>query len=95
MGRETSVEIEEKEIEVAVQSESSATAKETIKVMRPTPPRGYAYGTNGGIFMERTVEDADGAKTKKQVMLLPYELFVVDILNSNNIYFISHSNPLF
>ena len=83
LGRETSVEIEEKEIEVAVQSESSATAKETIKVMRPTPPRGYAYGTNGGIFMERTVEDADGAKTKKQVMLLPYELFVVDILNSN------------
>ena len=84
IGRETSVDIAEKEIEVKLSSDSSVTAKETLKVMRPTPPRGYAYGTNGGIFMERMVEDDDGAKTKKQVMLLPYELFVVDILNSNS-----------
>ena len=83
-GRELSVEVEEKEIEVKLTSDSTVTEKEVVKVMRPTPPRGYAYGTNGGIFMERMVEDDDGAKSKKQVMLLPYELFVVDILNSNN-----------
>jgi hypothetical protein len=83
LGREIKVDVEEKEIEVPMHGDSSVTAKETIKVMRPTPPRGYAYGTNGGVFMERIVEDAEGAKTKKQVMLLPYELFVVDILNSN------------
>jgi hypothetical protein len=64
-------------------SDSAVTATETIKVMRPTPPRGYSYGANGGTFMERTVEDDEGVKSKKQVMLLPYELFVVDILNSN------------
>ena len=83
LGRELAVEVEEKEIEVALSAESSSSLKETIKVMRPTPPRGYAYGANGGTFMERTVEDEEGNKAKKQVMLLPYELFVVDILNSN------------
>ena len=84
LGRELAVEVEEKEIEVKLSSESTVTEKETIKVMRPTPPRGYSYGANGGTFMERTVEDEEGNKSKKQVMLLPYELFVVDILNSNN-----------
>jgi hypothetical protein len=83
LGRELAVEVEEKEIEVKLSSDSSVTQKETIKVMRPTPPRGYSYGANGGTFMERTVEDDEGVKSKKQVMLLPYELFVVDILNSN------------
>ena len=83
LGRELAVEVEEKEIEVKLSSDSNVTATETIKVMRPTPPRGYSYGANGGTFMERTVEDDEGVKSKKQVMLLPYELFVVDILNSN------------
>lgn len=83
LGRELAVEVQEKEIEVTVANESPVAEKETIKVMRPTPPRGYAYGANGGTFMERMVEDEEGGKSKKQVMLLPYELFVVDILNSN------------
>ena len=83
LGRELAVEVEEKEIEVKLSSDSAVTATETIKVMRPTPPRGYSYGANGGTFMERTVENDEGVKSKKQVMLLPYELFVVDILNSN------------
>ncbi len=73
LGRELAVEVEEKEIEVKLSSDSPVTEKEVIKVMRPTPPRGYSYGANGGTFMERTVEDDDGAKSKKQVMLLPYE----------------------
>ena len=84
LGREIELDTSEKEIEVLVQGESHSAPKEIVRVNRPTPPRGYAYGTNGGIFMERIVEDEEGGKSKKQVMLLPYELFVVDILNSNN-----------
>ena len=84
LGREIDVDTSEKEIEIVVQSDSPSMPQEVVKVHRPTPPRGYAYGTNGGIFMERMVEDEEGGKSKKQVMLLPYELFVVDILNSNN-----------
>ena len=84
LGREIEVDVSEKEIEVQVQSAGYAAPPETIRVQRPVPPRGYAYGTNGGVFMERMVEDEEGGKSKKQIMLLPYELFVVDILSSNN-----------
>ena len=84
LGREIDLDTSEKEIEVEVQSEGYAAPKKLVRVHRPQPPRGYAYGTNGGIFMERIVKDEEGGKSKKQVMLLPYELFVVDILNSNN-----------
>ena len=82
LGREVKVETEEKEIEVVIPSESPSIADEVKKIMRPTPPRGYAYGTRGGVYAEREVEDADGAKVKKQILILPYDLFVVDILNN-------------
>jgi hypothetical protein len=52
-----------------------------VRIKRPTPPKGYAYGANGGVYMEKIVEEADGAKRKRQVMLLPYDLFAVDLLN--------------
>jgi hypothetical protein len=54
-----------------------------VQVKRPEPPKGYAYGKHGGIFMEKTDEDANGNEIKRQVMLLPFDLFPVDILNIN------------
>lgn len=66
------------------------TAETTIKVeggdkqiVRPEPPRGYAYGIRGGVFMEKEDADANGQVTKRQIMLLPYDMFPVDILNHN------------
>jgi hypothetical protein len=76
LGRQYAVETVEKEVEVQID-------KEIKKILRPEPPRGYAYGQNGGVFMERDDEDADGNKIKRQIMLLPYDLFPVDILNQN------------
>lgn len=76
LGRQYAVETVEKEVEVQID-------KEVKKILRPEPPRGYAYGQNGGVFMERDDEDADGNKVKRQIMLLPYDLFPVDILNQN------------
>ena len=55
-------------------------------VRRPTPPRGFSYGQNGGVYMEREVEGADGSKTKKQVQILAYDLFVVDMLRQEEDY---------
>jgi len=55
----------------------------TKKIVRPEPPRGYAYGQHGGVFIEKEDTDASGNVTKRQVMLLPYDLFPVDILNHN------------
>jgi len=66
------------------------TAETTIKVegsdkqiVRPEPPRGYAYGIRGGVFMEKEDTDANGQVTKRQIMLLPYDMFPVDILSHN------------
>ena len=49
-------------------------------VKRPMPPRGYSYGENGGVYFVKTEEDEDGKKSKKTVQLVPYDLFVVDLL---------------
>ena len=81
LGREIKVETEAKEIvfEKVVAEDADA---EQITVTRPTPPKGFAYGNTGGIFMDRMVENEEGKKERKQVMLLPYDLFAVDILNN-------------
>jgi len=77
LGREYAVEVAPKEIEVQVENEAYAR-----KVLRPEPPKGYAYGKQGGVFIEKDDEDANGNKIKRQIMLLPYDLFPVDILNA-------------
>jgi hypothetical protein len=81
LGREIKVETEEKEIvfEKVVAEDADA---EQITVTRPVPPKGFAYGNTGGIFMDRMVDNEEGKKERKQVMLLPYDLFAVDILNN-------------
>ena len=57
-------------------------AKDTAPtITRPTPPRGFSYGKNGGVY--RTVEekDGEGKKITKEVQILGYDLFVVDLLD--------------
>lgn len=78
LGREILTDNTVKEIEIPASPEDPEA--EPLKVFRPTPPKGYSYGVNGGVFAERMVEDADGTKRKQQVMILPYDLFVVDLL---------------
>ena len=77
LGREVAVTSEERAIEIPAQVE----AEEPVRITRPETPRGYAYGERGGVFMQKEDEDAQGNKLKQQVMLLPYDLFPVDILN--------------
>ena len=76
LGREYALEVAEKEIEVGVEEMAR-------KILRPEPPRGYAYGKNGGVFMEKNDEDAEGRKVVRQIPLLGFDLFPVDILNMN------------
>jgi len=83
LGREIMLDTSPKEIEVHVPTTSPSLHEEVRKVLRPTPPKGYAYGARGGVFMEKEDEDSQGNKTKRQIMILPYELFVVDILRHN------------
>ena len=83
LGRETKVSVEAKEFPINNPSVDVAqSAQKTIK--RPPAPKGYAYGDKGGVYAERLVEQDDGSKAKKMVPILPYDLFVVDILNTQN-----------
>lgn len=77
LGRVTAVDTSAKVVEVA----SPNISEEVRKVLRPETPKGYAYGSHGGIFMEKDDEDAEGNRIKRQVMLVPFDLFPVDILN--------------
>ena len=79
-GREMSVVTDETAIEV---KNSAATDADTVQIMQPEPPRGYAYGERGGVFLEREEEDADGHVVKKRVLLCANTIFPVDILNNN------------
>ena len=89
LGREYKVETEAKEIVVEADPVTTVDREEgeaggIATILRPPAPRGFAYGTKGGIYAERVMEDAEGGKSKKQVMILPYDLFVVDLLNVHN-----------
>jgi hypothetical protein len=79
-GREMSVTTDETTIEV---KDSAAADADTVEIMQPEPPRGYAYGERGGVFLEREEEDADGHTVKKRVLLCSHTVFPVDILNNN------------
>lgn len=78
LGRETAVVTAETTIELP-----AVEGQEAKQLMRPEAPRGYAYGVRGGVFMEKEDTDANGQVTKRQIMLLPYDMFPVDILNHN------------
>ena len=78
LGRETAVVTAETTIELP-----AVEGQEAKQLMRPEPPRGYAYGIRGGVFMEKEDTDANGQVTKRQIMLLPYDMFPVDILSHN------------
>ena len=81
LGREIKVDNAPKEIVVEKAEETNASP---ITINRPTPPKGFSYGSNGGIFVDRMLDDEDGkGKTRKQIMILPYDLYAVDILNNN------------
>jgi len=52
----------------------------TRAATRPPPPKGFDYGENGGIYVTLKERDATGVEVKTQVPVLPYDLFVVDML---------------
>jgi hypothetical protein len=51
-----------------------------VTITRPVPPKDYSYGDKGGVFVTKYIEDDTGEKVKKPMMLLSYDLFVVDLL---------------
>jgi hypothetical protein len=85
LGRELITETEAKEIEITPpQAAEDDEPSPTITIQRPPAPRGFSYGKNGAVFKETKTEDADGNEMSKQVMVLPFSLFVINILRLEN-----------
>ena len=79
-----SEEFVEEEFFALDESEESDTPDNTPAVRRPLPPRGYSYGENGGVYFVKEEADEEGKKSKKTIQLVPYDLFVVDLLKMEN-----------
>ncbi len=59
-----------------------------IKIKRPSPPKDFSYGANGGIYREVETTDEQKNTIKKKFLVLPYDLFAVDILNVNREHYV-------
>lgn len=80
LGREVELETTEKEVVI----EPLPKTPTPITITRPAPPKGYSYGKNGGVYLDKTTTDAQGNQSTNQVPLIPYDLFVVNILCQSN-----------
>lgn len=85
LGRKAKVETEAKEITLQTpvpnaESEFTGTTPQPITIHRPAAPKGFSFGAKGGVFRDVKVTDDEGKEVNKQVMVLPYDLFVVNIL---------------
>lgn len=67
---------------VSTEQTISLVNDEGIKIdyKKPSPPRGFGYGEDGGIYVDKMVEDENGMKSKKRSPILSYDLYVTDIL---------------
>jgi len=83
LGREVQVETEEKILTATpVEHDGSGSGVEAPEVtyVRPSPPRGFAYGRQGGVYREVETATEDGDSVTEQKMILAYDLFIMDIL---------------
>lgn len=81
LGRVVATSTEAKEISVQPAQEAhEAQPSPPVVLTAPPPPRGFSYGKNGAVFRDAKGEDADGNEITKPIMVLPYNLFVVNIL---------------
>lgn len=81
LARETHVDNEPKVIElVAEPTAPDEEASVPTLVNRPPPPMGFAYGKHGGIY-EESHDKSDPDARPVMHLVLPYDFFVVDILN--------------
>lgn len=64
--------------------EAEVDAIPVASILRPKPPAGFSYGAKGGVYVEKEDKDAQGNKIKREVQIIPYDLFVVDVLRQEN-----------
>lgn len=57
------------------EDEDDDTPRYTFR--RPDAPRGYGYARSGGVFMKKSDMNADGEEVVKEIMIIPYDLFII------------------
>jgi hypothetical protein len=70
--------------EITVEVDVTPEITKSVTLNKPVAPKGFSYGKNGGVYIDKVIEDADGTKSTKPVLILSYDLFVVDILHNND-----------
>lgn len=100
LGNEVAIDNAPKQIAVPLQTHTDADAvtvadegetQAARTFTRPPAPKGYDYGKNGGIY--RTLEVVDqqtGVKDVLQIPVLPYDLYVVDVLRMDDNMLYAH-----
>ena len=74
------------EKQVIIPSADDPTKQVVVK--RPEAPRGFSYGAKGGVFKEMREKDADGNTFTVSRMVVPYDMFVVDILHERGMHLV-------
>lgn len=79
--RETHVDNTPRQIEIPAEpAEDGDVIAPITLVNRPVPPMGFAYGKHGGVYEESTDKSDPDARPLMH-LVVPYDLFVVQILN--------------
>lgn len=84
---------EEKEIPLDADHAQDGEATSAPKVKMPKPPYGFSYGNSSGIFVKRTTDGADGETIEREIMILPYYLYAVDVIhlggNEHSVHYVA------
>lgn len=66
-------------IEPVTYQEQAAPDEPAVEYARPTPPWGYSYGKNGGLFYMKPAKDPS-KEDDAEVMLIPYDFFMTKLV---------------
>lgn len=66
-------------------TEEGAPPHPADHLTRPIPPRGFSFGAKGGVYMHKK-ETAGDETIEREVMLLPFDFFMVDVLQDGASY---------
>lgn len=84
LGSQLRIDESEKTIEVVADTQDPTVPPE--RYVRPQAPRGFNYGEKGGIYKQEIVEDAEGNKSNKPILILAYDMFILDILRQGAVH---------
>jgi len=97
LGNEVAVDNSPKQIAVPLQAntDNNTTPDDEPQpartITRPPAPKGFDYGKNGGIYRTiDTVDPATGVKDTIQIPVLPYDLYVLDVLRMDDGFLHAH-----